>query len=345
MWFDAHLDLAYLDVNRRDMRTSLQELGEMTTGIHPPAAITLEELESAEVCRCLGTIFTEPNGDGPEGYEARDVESAAHVGREQLSTYTRWASQGVVDIATYGRFEEPWLQGAPPLCVGILIENADPIREPDELTWWYEQGVVAIGLSWANDSRYACGNATTDDIGLSDLGKHLVEAMDTLHMVHDVSHLSPQSTSDLFDLASGPMIASHSNCSSLLRGADRIASARHVTDDTIRQIIDRGGVIGLNLFGRFLTPPSENRRATIEDAVAHIEHVCEIAGSTRHVGLGSDMDGGFSAVDLPVNLDRPTKLHALCDALAAKGWTTEDLNRFRWGNWSRVFAGMASKKL
>jgi len=149
VWFDAHLDLAYLDVNRRDMSVPLERLGDDSAGVHPPAAVTLPELREAGVRRCLGTIFTEPDGDGPEGYEAGDAESASHVGREQLAVYERWASDGTIDLAMRGEFADGDDDAMPSLTVGVLVGGADPVREPDELAWWAQRGVVAVGLTWA----------------------------------------------------------------------------------------------------------------------------------------------------------------------------------------------------
>lgn len=325
------------------MRSDLDVLSNDEAAVHPPAAITIPEMTTAGITRCLGTIFTEPDGMGPEGYEAGDAESASHAGREQLSVYERWARDGTIEVARYGRFDEHSHGTDDVLTLGILIENADPIREPDELVWWHDHGVVAIGLTWANDSRYACGNATTDDIGITDLGRHLVSAIDTLHITHDVSHLSPRAVADVLEHATGQVIASHSNCAELLKSPGETLPPRHLSDETIQSICDRQGVIGINLFSPFLVPPGAHRRATIDDVIAHIEHVCAIGGSTRHVGLGSDMDGGFSAERLPIGLERPQALNKVLEALSERGWSETDRDRFAWGNWSRIFAGMSAR--
>ena len=108
---------------------------------------------------------------------------------------------------------------------------------------------------------------------------------------------------------------------------------RHLRDDQIKAIGDRGGVIGLNLFSKFLVPDG---RATIDDCVAHVEHVCELMGHRKGVGLGSDADGGFAANALPVDLDHPRKYGALLEALRTQGWSDDDLQGFSWGNWMRV---------
>ena len=94
--------------------------------------------------------------------------------------------------------------------------------------------------------------------------------------------------------------------------------------------------IGINLFSPFLVDPSENRRATLTDVLRHIHHIEQLTGRRDCIALGSDMDGGFSQNDLPTDLNSPTQLTRLAEALSADGWTDEELNRFRWENWARL---------
>ncbi len=234
-----------------------------------------------------------------------------------------------------------------PLRLGVLVECADPIPSPDELPEWDEQGVVAIGMAWWHESRYAGGNGT-DNLGLTDLGRALIPAMDALAVVHDLSHLSQRATDELLTLTDAPVIASHSNCRSLLGGEANPQHLRHLSDDTIREIARRGGVIGLNLIRNFIRTgldrnnPSD--RPSADDAVAHVEHICELVGDRRCVGLGSDMDGGITANDLPAAINTPSDLTKLTDALRARGWNADDLAAFRYDNWIR-FWGVKSDHL
>jgi membrane dipeptidase len=229
---------------------------------------------------------------------------------------------------------DPWMH------LGILVECADPIRDPKDLKWWVERGVVAVGLTWARGSRYAAGNSEpscSSRTGLTPLGRDMVQAMDALGVVHDLSHLSWRAMDDLLSMTSARVIASHSNCSALLGEPGSGPSQRHLRDEHIREIARRGGVIGLNLFSAFLRPgitPEKPARATLEEAVAHVEHVCEVAGDRRHVGLGSDMDGGFGASMLPTHVDRPGDLERLADALRERDWSADHAEEFRWRNWA-----------
>lgn len=363
-WFDAHLDLASLAVLGRDMSAPLEDINKPgathRVGPHPPAGVTLDSMRSAGVVRALATIFTETNGQPPIGYPEGDAAAAREAGLRQLRVYHNWLHDAGIRLS---RFETPMepddLEGdeEPALRhpnarafksrtpthtqrsieLAILIENADPIRDPDDLQWWVERGVIAIGLAWWTPSRYAGGNRT--DIGLTPLGRELVRAMDDLGVVHDLSHLSQRATEELLEATEKPVIASHSNCRALLGDRDNDAWQRHLADDTIREIARRGGVIGLNLCRSFLKHPlAKAERPTIADAVAHIEHICELVGHRNAVGLGSDLDGGFSALDMCEGVESHADLHLLTEALAERGWSEDDLAGFRWRNWSDFFA-------
>jgi membrane dipeptidase len=168
------------------------------------------------------------------------------------------------------------------------------------------------------------------------MGRDLVKEIDRLGIVHDVSHLSDRALDELFSLTQRPVIASHSNCRSLLGDP---ANQRHLTDRAIREITRRGGVIGLNLYTKFLNAATNDAgRCSIDDALAHVEHICEIAQSRAHVGLGTDMDGGFAANRMPDGMNRPTDLQRLIDGLQTRGWSEPDIDGFMHANFVRIFS-------
>lgn len=369
MWFDAHLDLAYLAVNGRNMLAPLHPPPPAGVGGPDlPAAVTLPSLTDGNVALALATIFTEPDGKGPEGYPAGDAERAWKVGRAQLEVYLTWRDQAHITLDLRSLMSRHAGTGeirggmgvsevipppvrrlvsrvptVPPLHLGILIENADPIRSPADLPWWRDRGVVAIGMAWARSSRYAGGNSAQD--GISPLGRELVREMDRLGIVHDASHLSDRAFADLCEYTDRPIIASHSNCRAIL---GEPSAQRHLTDEQILAITRRGGVIGLNLFAKFIdrrcgssldpSAPRELDRPTIGAAIDHIEHVCQVSGSRRHIGLGSDMDGGFSAARLPEGIDAPRDLPRLAEALSRRGWTDDEVFDFACANWVRFWS-------
>ncbi|MFZ4575446.1 MAG: dipeptidase [Phycisphaerales bacterium] len=343
VWFDAHLDLAYMEAAGRDMTA----LPEVAGGPDLPAAVTLPSLNSGGVRACLGTIFVEPDGTPPAiAYPSGDAESAHAAGWRQIEIYKRWEREGRISLRSMGPRA---VRSAPivgTLNVGILIEGADPIREPSELVGWVEAGVVATGLAWAKSSRYAGGN--TSDLGITDLGRRLIAEMDRLGVVHDASHLSDRAFDELCAATTRPIIASHSNCRALVHDgrADESgvpAFQRHLKDDQIREIVRRGGVIGVNVFSPFLIRGGKrDRRAAIAEWCDHVARVCEIAGDRVHVGLGSDMDGGFSALALPEGIDGPASMGHLLDGLRERGFSAAELTEFAWGNWARFWGLVAA---
>jgi len=363
-WCDAHLDLAYLAVRGRDMTLPLASLPESRVGPHPPAGVTLPALFEGGVRFALATIFTEPvPGPGTltaEQYPAGDAEAAHRRGRAQLEAYLTWQDRGLIAIDLPDALRADPEVGeiragmgvsqvvAPSLDarishlardtrlhIGLLMENADPIRSPDELAWWAGKGVRVIGLSWAVSSRYARGNGAPmeDRRGLSPQGRELLAEMIRLGITPDVSHLSDRSLDDLFEVYPGRVIASHSNCRALIDRDGQPPNQRHLTDRAIRELARRGGVIGLNLFSPFLIKGgAKDRRATLDEALAHVERICDLTGSTRHVGLGSDADGGFSAERLPLTINRPADFRRLAEGLTRRGWTRDQLDDFAWRN-------------
>lgn len=371
LWFDAHLDLACLAVCGRDLTLPLDRLDPAAKPF-PPPSITLPSLAEGRVRVALATIFLEtldaaPSEGplGPEQYVMGDADRAARLGRAQLEVYLTWRDRGLVamdfprlfhadpgvgelrggmgvtEALPYSLADRLKKANGPSskLHVGLLIEGADCVRSPEELAWWKERGAVAVGLAWARASRYAPGNTTPRerDTGLADLGRAMVREIDRLGLVHDVSHLSDRAMDELFALTARPVMASHSNCRTLLNAPD---NQRHLRDDSIREIARRGGVIGLNLFRNFIAPSpytSMDPRPSIAQAINHVEHISTLAGHRAAVGLGSDMDGGFSALDLPQGINRPAELRLLGDELRARGWNDRDIEGFAWRNWAEFW--------
>ena len=327
-WFDGHLDLAYLSVCGRN----LAHPGDETSG----GCVNLHTLRAGGVEWCLATIFTEPGPDaaaGGFGYcDSGDLDGAEEAGLRQLEVYRSLEREDHIRIVRDMREPgaERTIDPAPrQLSVVILMEGADPIRSPEHLGRWFNAGVRIIGLTWAMGTRYAGGNARPGP--LSGLGRDLIAAIDSLGMVHDISHLADEGIDQLFQCTRGPIIASHSNCRALLDGVNQ----RHLLDEQIREIGLRHGIVGLNLYSPFLTT---GRRATISDCLRHVDRICELMGHRRGVALGSDMDGGFAPDRLPMGLDHPTRLHALRKALGEHGWSNDEIEGFAWRNWTNFLS-------
>lgn len=171
---------------------------------------------------------------------------------------------------------------------GLLsIEGMGPLGESIELLEvLHHLGVRSGMLTWNDRNALADGAFSQDSAGgLSAAGRRFVQRMQELGWVLDVSHLGDRGFWDLLERTEGPLIASHSNARSL-----RVHN-RNITDDQIRAIAARDGVIGMNFYTGFIV---DGEHAEIGDLLRHIRHIGDLVG-TRHVGLGSDFDGIGSA--------------------------------------------------
>ena len=322
-WVDGHIDLAYVALNGRDIFAKSEDAS--------ASCITIPDLMQSPIRTFFGTIYT-TQSDDRFGYSCSTDRTGAYLaGTTQLAIYDDLVSRGVLTKQMNS------CTVSEQLSMLLVMEGADPIRSPEDVAWWRSQGVRAVGLTWSTGTRYAGGNSSLGPITAE--GMELVAALDESNIVHDVSHLSDEGVETLFDIATGPIIASHSNSRTLLN----TTSQRNLRDDHAIELLSRGGVIGLNLCTQFLAEPfdKETHTATIEDCVSHVLHFCSLAGNNHQVALGSDFDGGFTPKYLPIGLKHPTALHALRDALKVAGFSEEDLQSFQSGAWRRIFSSTA----
>ena len=326
---DGHLDLAY---NASRGRNLLLPASRQTPDEEGTPSVGLPDLRAASVTLLCGTLFCMPAlGKDAAGYRNHDQAHAA--AKHQLQWYhQRHAEAEIQIIRAAGQLTRPPTLNPLPATpqVIILMEGADPIRSPHEVQEWFDAGLRIVGLAW-KQTRYA--GAAGAPGPLTPQGDDLLRALDAHAIIHDVSHLAEQSFWQLLDTSSGPVIASHSNCRNI------VPTDRHLSDQMIRALADRGGMIGINLYTKFLLPPAEAaaRPADLQDVVRHIRHVCDVTGDTTHVGLGTDMDGGFGAECLPTQIRSSADLPRLADALSASGFTPPEVEDIMAANWLRFF--------
>lgn len=332
MIIDAHLDLAYNVGRGRDVRMPARQQPEAEGEI---ATVGFPDMKAGDVGLVFATIFCQQNTPKHAGYTNADE---AHVqATTQLDQYDAWAREGQLRIVrssdqlgvTPNRIEH--VHGDPPSAF-ILLEGAEAIRTVADAQAFYDRGVRIVGLSWQK-TRYAGGTATPGP--LTDAGRELVTELDRLGILHDASHLAERSFWDLFHFTDKLIIASHSNCRAIVK---HDPNERHLTNAMIRAIAERGGVIGMNFYDRFLLPADEfgKRRATFDDVVAHVRHICDLTGSADHVAIGTDLDGGLGREQVPVEIETIADLGKLGDKLAASGFAADDVEKVMSGNWLRV---------
>jgi membrane dipeptidase len=208
----------------------------------------------------------------------------------------------------------------------LSLEDAAPcmgsLRHLEAL---YAVGVRMIGLTWNGRNEIADGvGVGAKPGGLTDIGRDLVERMQTLGIVVDLSHIAEIGFWDVLEASTKPVACSHSNAKAVHM------HRRNLTDDQIKAIAQQGGVIGVCFAPSFLAPEDPG----IEDVIRHIDHMCELAGPDV-VGLGSDFDG---IANVPRGLEDVSKVPMLTSALLQRGYSEADLVKILGGNWKRVFA-------
>jgi membrane dipeptidase len=155
----------------------------------------------------------------------------------------------------------------------ISIEGAEHLGDdPDNLKTAYDLGVRMLTISWNRETVYAHPAVLEGNTGLKDKGKKLVQSAGELGVVLDVSHLSERGFFDLCEVYPGAFIASHSNAKALC------PHPRNLTDEQLGEIIKRGGICGLNLYGFFIR---QDGVCTLTDVLSHIEHILELGGGAR----------------------------------------------------------------
>ncbi len=212
----------------------------------------------------------------------------------------------------------------------ILLEGADAIRSVGEVGEWHERGLRLVGLAWKR-TRYAGGTGAPGP--LTEDGVALVRELDRYGIIHDASHLAEESFWQLLKMSDGPVMASHSNCQAI------VPTDRQLSDDMIRAVVERGGVVGINFYDKFLLGPDEykKRPATLGDVVRHVRHVCDLAGNTEHVAIGTDMDGGFGRGQIPEEIGTSAELWRVGEAMERAGFSPPDVENVLHRNWLRFF--------
>ena len=220
-----------------------------------------------------------------------------------------------------------------PVGVVILMEGAEGVRHPDELEEWWELGVRIIGPAWAG-TRFCGGSRQPGP--LTQEGFALLEAMAGIGFGLDLSHMDEAAVMQALDVYPGTILASHANAWALLRND----SNRHLSDQVLRGLVERDGVIGIVPFNVFLRNgwrSGDSRiEVSLEHVVAQIDHVCQLAGSARHAALGTDFEGGFGLQSVPAEIDTIADLRKLIPLLAEKGYSDDDIRGILSGNWLRM---------
>ncbi|NHZ71937.1 MAG: peptidase M19 [Aquificales bacterium] len=344
---DAHLDLAYNALNNgRSLTKSAADIRqtELPNSNRGQATATFPDMQKGGIGLVFGTLFVTPshaklavmgdkmtyhNADQAHGYAMQQLDYYHRLTDEveYIRLATNSASLDAI-LHSHENEDEETLLGIVP-----LMEGADPIRIPEEAEYWYERGLRLIGLAW-DDTRYATGAWSNSRDGLTKEGYHLLEVMADLGFILDLTHMSEKATIESLERYQGVVVATHSNCRTLVPGQ------RQFNDTQIRLLGERDGVMGTVLYNPFLLKgwgkSDRKEEVTLDHVIAHIDHVCQVLGNARHVGIGSDLDGGFGAEHIPAELDTIADLPKIADKLQERGYEPDDIANIMGGNWLRI---------
>jgi len=208
----------------------------------------------------------------------------------------------------------------------LSCEGCDFIQNNiSRIDYLYKSGIKMASLTWNYENTLAYPSSSNIDImqsGLKKLGFEAVEFLNEKKIIADISHLSDKGAADLLFASKLPVIASHSNARALAN------NPRNLSDELIKKIADKGGIIGINFYPPFLTGAKE---ACIEDIIKHIDYIINIGGEDS-ISLGSDFDG----IEYTPQIDDVSKMQNLFEALIKNGCSYETAEKIFYKNALRV---------
>ena len=351
---DSHQDIAYNMLNYgRDYTRSALETRRLEAGTDIPvrngdATTGWPDYQRGQVSVIFSTLFATPARKKEAGDLVwySDYESAHRIYRAQIDVYRkltdshpdkfRLISTKTELDSVIENWSKPKQEGVThPVGLIYLMEGADGIRSPRELADWWEWGLRRIGLAWAG-TRY-CGG-TGEPGTLTEEGRRLISEMAEYNFILDLSHMDEASAYEALDRYEGPVMATHANCAALMKGSE---SNRHLPDRVIRGLIERNGVIGVVPFNTFLKVGwlrkngSRREEVSLDTLIAHIDHICQLAGNANHAAIGTDLDGGFGLQSIPPELDTIADLQIIASKLVGCGYSEADAANILGGNWLR----------
>ena len=167
-------------------------------------------------------------------------------------------------------------------------------------------------------------------------GLDLLKEMERLNIILDATHLCDDAFWQAMDQFHGAVWASHQNCRSL------VDHNRQFSDDQFKVLIERGAVIGAAFDAWMIVPNWVRGKSTpkemhcnLDKIIDHIDHICQLAGNSLHVGIGTDLDGGFGREQCPYDLDTIADLNDFPSLLRKRGYADNDISNIMSENWLR----------
>lgn len=300
--------------------------------------VDIERLEKAGAEAQFFACFVDAAGHcslSAEGKKQISWEAAAEYADQMIQKAHEWRNSCFQLVTVPGEIESVSERGG---VSGILTVEEGGILNGslEKLHELYKKDVRLITLTWNYENCIGSPNSREKSImerGLKDFGFEVVSEMNRLGMIIDVSHLSDGGFRDCLEYSRFPVAASHSNARSLC------PHPRNLSDDMLRMLGEKGGVVGVNFYSAFL---AEGRIAGIEDLLRHIRWMVNKAGEDA-VALGSDFDG-FPEQSLPEGIRGVQDMPELFERMTAAGLTPRQVEKIAAGNVRRMLGDVLSSQ-
>ena len=345
---DAHLDLSMNAMEwNRDLTLPLASINMREKGMtdkpdRGKATVSLQELRKGNIGLVVATQiarYIKP-GSSLQGWFSAEQAWAQTQG--QLAWYKAMEEKGemvmITDLASLNNHITLWMNDSSsdskPIGFILSLEGADSLITPQYAERAYQYGLRAIGPAHYGPGRYA--NGTDASGNLNAQGKALLKEMERLNIILDATHLCDDAFWDAMNVFKGAVWASHHNCRSIVN------HNRQLSDDMIQALVERGAVIGMALDAWMIVPhwvrgasTPEKMQCNLDKIINHIDHICNLAGNSLYVAIGSDLDGAFGREQCPYDLETIADLQKIPDLLKERGYSDTDIENIMYRNWLR----------
>jgi len=343
---DAHLDLSMNAMEwNRDLTRPIDEIRNREKGMTDKpdrgnGVVNFEELRKGNIGLVVATKiarYVSPENPLPGWHSP---EQAWAQTQAQLAWYKAMEERGelvnINNLASLDNHLKHWdsIENKSQLPIGYILslEGADSIVTLKHLERAYQNGLRAVGPAHYGPGRYAQGTDATGGIGKA--GRELLKEMERLNIILDATHLCDDSFWEALENFNGPVWASHNNCRSL------VPHNRQFSDEQLKELIQRGAVIGGVMDAWMLVPnwvrgvsTPQPMNCSLEKLIDHMDHICQLAGNTLHIGIGSDLDGAFGKEQSPTDIETIADLKKIPNLLSQRGYKKEDIENITSKNW------------
>jgi membrane dipeptidase len=345
---DAHLDLSMnaLEWNR-DLTQSVQDIRDREQGLtdkpdRGKGVVSLPALRAGNIGLVVATQIARyvAQENKLPGWHSSQQAWAQTQG--QLAWYKAMEEAGemlqVNNTATLEKQLTLWndenSNDKKPVGYILSLEGADSLITVEYLERAYQYGLRAVGPAHYGPGRYANGTNASGKMAAN--GIALLKKMESLNMIMDATHLCDDAFWQAMDHFHGHVWASHNNCRALVN------HNRQFSDEQIKILIERGAVIGGAMDAWMMVPDwkrgistPEDTHCNLEKLIDHMDHICQLAGNTLHIGIGTDLDGGYGKEQSPYDVETIADLQKLVPLFSHRGYSDTDIENIMHGNFIR----------